>query len=288
MTTPLPQATKMGARMKKPPPVRRGDLYYLPGTDPLPSVTSVLQESAKPALVSWAARTAAAKALADPSLSVDDAAAAIYQTSKKAMGLGSTVHSWAEAASQGNVEEIPQGPVNPYAKAWSSWFETYKPEFLHTERIVANFAHGYAGTADAIIRDQSGHVVIVDYKTGKAVYEEAAFQVSAYLHADRAFTPYKEPVDLPQADYSMIVHLKEDGTYAVHIMPDTFDVFLAYLHIYRRRRGRECPAACPIETSEADAPSARGDLPSDVPNASVSEHSSRVAPRTSAGSSGRS
>src|SRR3990167_8288457 len=62
-----------------------------------PSSTTILGASAKPYLVSWAARETAKAALADPTLSHQEAASIIYKKRDKAGNLGTTIHSWAEA-----------------------------------------------------------------------------------------------------------------------------------------------------------------------------------------------
>ena len=74
-------------------PKARGDYYFIPGIDkPLPRVTSILKVLDKPGLSYWKAKTAAETALADPTLSVSEAVASIYQKRDKAGVKGSEIH----------------------------------------------------------------------------------------------------------------------------------------------------------------------------------------------------
>jgi hypothetical protein len=243
----------------KPVPLRRGDFYHLEHLDPedearvlrYPSVTTVLSEVAKPALTMWAAKEAAAAALADPYLSVNEAAAAIYSKRDRAADRGSFVHGWIEALSQGHEgpEDMFPEDLQPWLTAFRKWNSAAKPTFVYSELVVVNHTYGYAGTLDAIIRDQGGRTGLIDYKTGKGVYDEASYQLSAYRHGEQVLDRQSSVTySLPQIDFAGVVHLKGDGTWTWYEMRDDFETFLAYLHLWNRRRDRECRPACPLHS----------------------------------------
>lgn len=237
---------------------RRGDTYYLPpgvaGPDPeyLPRVTSILAEVAKPALLRWAARTAAQYALAHPGATVDEAAAAPWRDRDTAASTGTTIHTWAEALARGVALDLRRVPsaYRGYAQAVRAWWDATVAESLHAEAMVASVRYGYAGTLDAVVRTHSGEVVLVDIKkrspSGYLPEWEWSLQLSAYLHADLLVDPRDRTqiLTLPPIDSAAVVTVAADGTYGWHPMPDRFAEFLAYLHVYYRRAGKVCREAC--------------------------------------------
>src|SRR5262249_49383629 len=78
----------------------------------------------------------------------------------------------------------PSGPDGAMQAglAWLDWTKAVDFQPQHTERLVYCPQCAYAGTCDAVAKVQ-GQLVVVDYKTGKAVYREAHLQVAAYKHA---------------------------------------------------------------------------------------------------------
>lgn len=62
------------------------------------------------------------------------------------------------------------------------WEEETKPTFVANELRVYSDAHGFAGTADGIIL-RDGKRYLIDFKTGKDVYDEYKLQGSAYAIA---------------------------------------------------------------------------------------------------------
>jgi hypothetical protein len=232
---------------RKPPPVKRGDDYFVDGT-PYPAVTSVLREVAKDALVGWAAKETALYVFEHPGSSLSEATAARYKTSGRAADKGKLVHSWAEAVLQGAELDPLDLPTEaqPHAQALLSYLADNRPELLHAELILVNETQGYAGTADALVRTLSGTISIDDWKTSKSVWEyEHSLQLSAYKHAEYGLDPRtRERIELPVIDKARVIHLPASGKYAVHEMPDRFQTFRAYLHAYRARAGKPCPPAC--------------------------------------------
>lgn len=235
-------------------PLRRGSEYHIEVDGKelvLPSVTYILgQTLPKPELVFWAARTAAKRALEDPSLSVEEAASAIYKTKMSAADKGKLIHSWAEAYARGNPPDIESVPPEfiPYANAIATFFETedIKPRELDgyplIEFTVFNITEGYAGTCDFA----NSH--IFDWKTGKGVYDEGHLQQIAYLNAEFIYIPAKDGrtkpkvLPMPKMDGAYLIHLRNDGKYSKIQVSGDFEDFKTVLNMYhmlKKRRGGE-------------------------------------------------
>lgn len=65
--------------------------------------------------------------------------------------------------------------------AWLDWAQDVAFAPYLCEKVVYCPQCAYAGTVDCVGK-VSGRVTAIDYKTGKAVYPEAFFQVAAYRH----------------------------------------------------------------------------------------------------------
>ncbi len=234
-------------------PRRRGAFYYYNDRKYV-SVTNVLKAIAKPALVNWAARTAAQAIFDDPYKvsTVNQAAQAIYKTKEKAGDRGSRVHEFAQAMTEG--AEWPENP-DGYEAAVISFLKTMTPEVLFTEVNVYSDTHGYAGTADLIakIADKTW---LIDYKTSRAVYPETGLQLAAYANAEfiladipdsimpipRSDPDFEELVpedvrdvqlDLPKIDATAAVLLRPDGQFEWVPTTAPFEVFLALAQVWR-------------------------------------------------------
>ena len=76
----------------------------------------------------------------------------------------------------------------PHMASFTRFLEDWHPEYLATELTVFNRTQGYAGTLDAIMRitfpDGRSLVVLVDYKSGRAIYPEVALQLASYARVD--------------------------------------------------------------------------------------------------------
>jgi len=209
-------------------PKARGGYYFIEGVDiPLVRVTGVLGDVlAKPALRYWAAKEAATAALADPTMSVQQAANAMY-TKRDAAGLtGTDAHKAIELLSKGG--KVSQLKLDmPQVKAYQDFCKEVPHEIMQSELTVHSVKYGYAGTLDAIIKMDDGRICLIDYKTSKGVYPETALQMSAYKQA-------VEEMGIPvKIDGLAVVHLKKDGTFSFIKMAECFDVFESVLRIYQ-------------------------------------------------------
>ena len=226
-------------------PRRRNGWYHLDGRKYV-SVTTVLQALAKPALVPWAARTAAEAVLEDPAAydTVEKAAAVIYRKRDTAADRGSLVHSLAEATARGaeiDLASVPEA-ARGYAHAFLAWARAMRPTPLYTEANVYSDRYGYAGTTDLIAAFPDKQVRLVDFKTTSDLYREVALQLEAYRQADFIVPHVGEPqrIPLPPVAETAAVLLRPDGTFEYRTMRGELDVFLALLRVWTwMRNGKE-------------------------------------------------
>lgn len=223
---------------------RRDGFYYLPENRRYASVTTILQVIAKPALLNWAAKTAASLVLEDPETfdSAEKAAGGIYAKRDKAADRGSLVHSLAEALDRGGALELSDDTspeIRGYAQAYQSFFATHKPKTLHSEATVFSDTHQYAGTTDLIAVLQDGRTYCIDRKTGKAIYPETGLQLIAYRNAD-FILPHGDgttPIPMPKIDATAALLLRPDGTFSFSVMMGDFDAFLAAKRLWQWSKG---------------------------------------------------
>lgn len=205
----------------------RSGYYALPTGERLMSVTTILSNGVpKPALVHWAAREVAQSAVDNiPTLAKvrgETARAQAFDWLRKAAeakrdaaaNLGSAIHAHIEAMVLGQPAPEPTEEQRPFVEAFYRFVADFDPEWEATEMTVAHPGDGWAGTLDGrctLRRRPDLGLVVLDWKTGKGVYGEAALQLSAYRRAPIGFTRDGTQVDLPPADGGVVVHLRPDG-----------------------------------------------------------------------------
>lgn len=221
--------------------------YYLDGEGPIPSVTTITKVySTGDALVGWAKRETAACAIRNLELlttMVQDGGKAAAQSwlqgipdyqRDSAADLGSRVHALAEATVRGeDVEATPDEA--PFVDSYRRWLDEVGPDFIALEEMVCSTTHGYAGTLDAIgLID--GERWLLDIKTGKSIYDEAAYQMVGYARADfigRAGDPTRYAI--PRVDRFGIIHVRPERTRLVpySVTDETWEGFLACLRLHQ-------------------------------------------------------
>lgn len=187
--------------------------YDLPDGRAFPSVTTILEAAAKPALVPWAAKVerelvieSAAQLWEDAPLSPKMSRQAFIasltnrlpktrahqKALTKAAEIGSGLHALIEWNLRRELGQVvgPEPTVKDAAlwafMAWEDFKKrtNFKPRAI--EQVVWSTNHGYAGTMDSLAECTLGServLVVTDYKTGKAIYGEALLQNTAYVHA---------------------------------------------------------------------------------------------------------
>ena len=180
----------------------KGRHYRGPDGELVPSVTNVIGILDKPALPRWAAKLVAERAMVmkhslakmDDGDIVDMLKGAPWSRSKRAADRGTDIHEYLEHRL--NMWEPPQLSEDalPYKDAADDWYENcYPDEVIATELTM--FHPMYAGTTDVVMR-RNDRIVIADFKTSKAIYDEAALQLSAlmgcYTDADGGPVPWRD------------------------------------------------------------------------------------------------
>lgn len=152
-----------------------------------------------------------------------------YQQRDKAADLGTKIHEAAEAYKLG--KPMPPWPddIAPSMAQFERFLLAFAPTFEQVEQTVYHRAQRYAGTLDAILTLSDGKRVIVDYKTGKAVYPEVALQLAAYRYAEYMRLPDNTEAPVPEVDAAAVLHLLPGSWQFIDVRADQ-EVFTAFLY----------------------------------------------------------
>lgn len=200
---------------------RHSGFYTIKG-EKLVSVTTVLGIIHKYPLLLWYGKLGVAGA---------------QKESRKAMKIGSNVHSAIENYIKGNLStpKWKDGTARFNAfSAFLSWLEDNDVEFVETELEVYSLEYGFAGTLDvgAIV---NGENAIIDFKCSKGIYAEVELQLQAYCKA-KIEMGYEPPTVL----YCVRLD-KLTGKYQVKkYKPSTevFEVFVAAKKLWEWKNGK--------------------------------------------------
>ena len=160
---------------------------------------------------------------------------------EEAASIGGLVHSWVESFAQAHINGTPMPEVADDLdervlngiNAFLDWYESHKVKFLESERMVYSKKHGFVGITDAIA-EVDGLKLLLDWKTGKGIYNEFLYQVAGYRLA------YEE--ENGKIDGAIIIHFdKETGNFDKKEISEeehnkNFPVFLACLSIKQREK----------------------------------------------------
>lgn len=216
----------------------------------VPGVTTILGVLDKPAIPKWAA-TQVAEYVADHADAVehlramgrDPMIAALkgipWQKRDDAATRGTTLHDHAERLLNGeDVELDDDDPLLPVVEQAIAFMEEWQIEPVLVEQSVASREHRWAGRLDLgarYVRPDTGHrgLGIFDWKSGKALYPEYAWQLNAYAHAEF----YGEGGDehpMPEFDAAFGVQIRADGYDVAPFAfgPHIYDEFLLIRRTY--------------------------------------------------------
>lgn len=270
----------------------RAGRFYQIGESSYPSVTTILDAIAKPALIDWAASTERDEVIEAAGDMWESLAAlanrrtvsrfAYTEGLKRRLGAGRAWKRVRDEARRIGTEmhdliqwhlarmvgaPIKQPTTGPEAvlgwQAFARWLEQSGFQPVWVEFTVWSSRHGYAGTLDAAGRLPYGGCTVAavgDWKSSRRIYAEAVMQVSAYLEALREMG-HLPPEDGPVWGFVLRLPKREGDEPAVHLIsPEqqqaAFTVFLAALQLWRWLRDNEKPPEAIIRPA---SPPSQGD-----------------------------
>lgn len=272
------------------------------------SVTTILGETiAKPRLPAWYARHASIRALEllpklataarHPLCGRDSHCGRCVECLRRAIAhaptqardiaadRGTRVHHIAEWYALTGTWLTPDPDITTHAAHLRDLATTHQISFHAAEVTVLNRAHGWAGTLDAVLTcgwmppkhaDLVDIPLYTDYKTG-GVWEQAAYQLAAYRHAEAVLLPDGTELPTPGAHTTtgLSIQITGDGWWIrpCQVDDDAYRRFLRVLDLHRdlyttdrsiigramykpRRKATECPSSTSSAASPASEPSA--------------------------------
>jgi len=209
----------------------------------VPGVTTIIGVLDKPAIPKWAAGEVAAFVADQPSLVdlmnekggrepvIQFLKALPWQKRDDAGARGTKFHDLAERILLGEEVQVPPeqvGLVEASLRFMDDWH--IKPVLI--EAAVASRADKWAGTLDLIA--DAAHPKFTgraefDWKSGKAIYTSACFQLNAYAHAEfYGENGQEHPVSDLGIEAAFGVHIRDDGYSVVPLEfgPHIYDEFL--------------------------------------------------------------
>jgi hypothetical protein len=141
----------------------------------------------------------------------------------EAAALGTEVHNLADLV----VRAQPTPPMGETTRhrvlAYADWWKASGWRLRLSEAMLVHPGMGYGGTLDLLAYDADGRTVLADIKTGKAVYNEAVLQLTAYGMAELIQPPSDNVMvpatvyPMPKVDRHVILHVTADGVREVEV-----------------------------------------------------------------------
>lgn len=238
-------------------PAARGDdgIYRHPETgEEFPSYSSIAGMKAKPAIAYWAANRVAHAAVYDPGEISRQQSKLLFEAFENdgdldlreakyhalrgypwrerdtAADLGNEVHAAIERYQQDDLPGVYTDEVEPFMRQFERFLGDYKPHIFANEVTVFNRTINYAGTLDilATLPGDKG-ICIIDIKSGKSVYEDAAIQQNAYANGEVYWDSWEhKDISLPPIDKAYILHVRPKSykLIPVTLSQENFDVFV--------------------------------------------------------------
>jgi hypothetical protein len=230
---------------------RSGRRYMIPDPAPdgpaieCPSVTTILNQKSKPALVYWSALEVAKYAYTERDVwhnleeqaAVDLLKRAPYRDSRKKMDIGSAVHIAIDAHLKGgnagphfDPPEVDDLDLLPYIAGALRFLDDHVERIIRSEVTFVNLTYRYAGTCDLVAKLKDGRMAVIDWKTGKRLYPEVALQLAAYANNEFAVNQDGTRYQLAPIDTAIGVHLDGEAGYTaqpIHLNDQLFKTFIA-------------------------------------------------------------
>ena len=224
----------------------KGRTYTINGIE-YPSVTTVLNIIEKPWLAAWEKKVMGAalrtdllgKDLPKDKLERIDILDSMIKESKKmprqigslAMDLGSRIHNAVEELTLKKTPQIDED-MKVGVASWKLWKQESGMEIVETEKLVYDTVLGYAGTADAIFKDNLNRLCLIDYKTSSSGIpsDSYALQIAAYAKA------YPDEIN---GGYVIMLNKSGKPDFTVHKvnLEVCFKAFVDCLGLYKEMKG---------------------------------------------------
>lgn len=191
----------------------------------VPGVTTILGCLDKPAIPKWAAGMVAEYVADNPggieelrnmgrAPMVHALKNIPWEKRDKAGVRGNILHDYAEQLLHGREVDVAEEDV-PVMEAALVFMEDWQIEPLLIEAPCASREHKWAGTLDLVAKYRRPDLgttgtAIFDWKSGKAMYPEYAWQLNAYAHAEFCLVDGEER-PLPECDAAFGVQIRADG-----------------------------------------------------------------------------
>jgi hypothetical protein len=171
----------------------------------------------------------------------------LYDVVDEAALAGSIAHDMIEAHILGNTPVIPKCSEDVADRAENSfnqfleWREQSRIEIVATERTYVSEKHQFGGTVDAVGRDGKGRIVLLDWKTSNAVYQDYLIQLAAYALLLEECAPEWTP-----QGFHLLRVAKESADFAHHFfgeLEDAKKAFVLMRELYKLDAGLKKRAA---------------------------------------------
>lgn len=140
---------------------------------------------------------------------------------EKAAQIGSEAHNSFDRCIR---KEVDMAEDLPFQSSFAYWLKTEKLKIIQGDSKVGSKIHRYGGSFDAIGVDENGKIWIIDFKTGKNIWDTHAYQVAAYGQA------MMETYGLDEMPQGVIVRFEKDKKQyerkEILNMNDSFQTFL--------------------------------------------------------------
>ena len=213
----------------------RGHAYYL-GDRKLDGVTTLIGGGLpKPALVGWAARTAAEKAVNEwdalAQLPVAERLKRIQkapdESRNSAAVKGTRIHALADPIARGEEVAVPD-ELAGHVESCVRFLDEWSPEVVHAETPVFHEKYLYGGTFD-LMAHIDGELWLLDWKTSASgAYGDTAFQLAAYGNSTHMMLADGTVVPMVAPQRYGVVWLRADGyeLFPYHVDASVFREFL--------------------------------------------------------------
>ena len=231
-----------------------GRFYWWKGEGPFISVTNALSNGVpKPALTYWSAKVVAEYVgnQWDDAVEMHDRMDTNefisflknkpWGARDKAGDIGTLIHDIAEQYVVGTVPDLSEydDVVKAKVDQFIDFMDVVKPDVYAIEGVVYNREFMYAGAFDLIVDIEGVGRYIIDIKTGKGVYPEAALQQTAYRYGE-FIAVGDEEVPMPKVDGAMILHLMATKWKLIPVVTDesSWFAFRSALHTAKWMTGK--------------------------------------------------